>query len=111
MISKDTAEHYTWGGDCDGWHLLKSPSLSVIHERMPPGRAEVRHHHARAQQVFFVLSGRLTMIFEDRAETIAPGQAVEIKPGLRHRAVNEGDVPVEFLVISEPATRGDRIES
>lgn len=110
MISKDTTEHYTWGGDCDGWHLLRSPTLSVIHERMPPGRAEVRHYHAHAQQLFFVLSGALTMIFDDRRETLAPGQAVEIKPGVHHQAANEGTDPVEFLVISEPPTRGDRIE-
>lgn len=110
MISKDNAEHYTWGGDCDGWHLLKSPTLSVIHERMPPGRAEVRHYHARAQQLFFVLSGTLTMIFDDRREAVAPGQAIEINPGIRHQAANESSGPVEFLVISEPPTRGDRVE-
>ena len=36
----DTAEHYTWGGVCDGWHLLKDPTLSVIQERVPPGAGE-----------------------------------------------------------------------
>lgn len=110
MISKQTAEHYTWAGDCDGWHLLKSPTLSVIHERMPPGRAEVRHHHTRAQQLFFVLSGNLTMRFDDHTANIGAGQAIEIKPGVRHQAANESGESVEFLVISEPTTRGDRIE-
>lgn len=37
-ISKANAEHYLWGGDCDGWHLVKSQGLSVIHERMPGRR-------------------------------------------------------------------------
>lgn len=36
-ISKANAEHYLWGGDCDGWHLVKNQNLSVIHERMPSG--------------------------------------------------------------------------
>jgi hypothetical protein len=40
-----TAEHYVWGDVCDGWHLVKSPSLSVIQERVPPGGAEVKHYH------------------------------------------------------------------
>ena len=35
-ISKKNSEHYAWGGVCDGWHLLKSPVLSVIQERVPP---------------------------------------------------------------------------
>ncbi len=111
MISKDNAEHYTWGGDCDGWHLLKSPTLSVIHERMPPGRAEARHHHAKAQQLFFVLSGILTMHFDGCSETIGAGEAIEIRPGVAHRAANDSTDAVEFLVISEPPTLGDRVES
>ncbi|WP_156176451.1 cupin domain-containing protein [Hymenobacter terrenus] len=66
--STNTAEHYTWGAACDGWHLLQNPSLSVIQERMPPGTAEQRHVHAQAQQVFFILSGEAT--FEVGEETI-----------------------------------------
>jgi len=31
MISKETAEHYAWGQNCDGWHLVDSVELSVIH--------------------------------------------------------------------------------
>ena len=111
MISKDNAEHYVWGGDCDGWHLVKGQDLSVIHERMPPGRGEVRHHHARTRQLFFVLSGRLTLQLEGRDETLGPGQGLEIAPGEIHRAINRHDAPVEFLVVSQPTTRGDRIEA
>jgi mannose-6-phosphate isomerase-like protein (cupin superfamily) len=111
MISKANAEHYVWGGDCDGWHLLKSDTLSVIHERMPAQRAETGHRHARARQLFFVLSGRLTMRFPDREETAGPGEAFEIPPGTWHQACNNDSDPVEFLVISAPPTRGDREES
>jgi hypothetical protein len=35
MINKETSEHYVWGGICDGWHLVKTAQLSMIHERMP----------------------------------------------------------------------------
>ena len=64
LISTKTAEHYTWGDGCDGWHLLRAPGLSVIQERMPPGAAEARHLHERARQFFYVLSGSLTMELE-----------------------------------------------
>ena len=57
VVSQQNAEHYIWGGDCDGWHLLKSLGLSFIQERVPPGRREVRHYHLLAHQFFFVLSG------------------------------------------------------
>ena len=110
MISKDNAEYYVWGGDCDGWHLVKGQDLTVIHERMPPGRAEVRHHHVGARQLFFVLSGELTMLLDGRHETLGPEQGIEIAPGQRHQAANNGATAVEFLVISQPTTRDDRIE-
>jgi predicted alpha/beta superfamily hydrolase len=42
MISKETAEHYVWAEVYDGWDLTKRAELSVIHEYMPAGAAEVR---------------------------------------------------------------------
>ena len=55
--SIQNAEHYKWGQNCDGWHLLKSNDLSVIQENMPPQTAEVLHYHEKTQQVFYILSG------------------------------------------------------
>lgn len=111
VTSKATAEHYLWAGACDGWHLVKGADLSVIHERMPAGSAETRHYHTRARQFFFVLSGTLAMEREGVRHVIAAGQGLEVPPGQRHQAVNTADETVEFLVISSPTTRGDRIES
>ena len=34
--SKENSEHYKWGDNCSGWHLVKTQSLSVIEELMPP---------------------------------------------------------------------------
>jgi hypothetical protein len=48
-VSRENAEHYRWGNDCDAWYLVKDPQLSVIEEFMPPGAAEIRHHHERAR--------------------------------------------------------------
>ena len=110
IVSKASAPHYVWGGDCDGWRLVDQPGLSVIHERMPAGRAEVRHYHSTARQLFFVLAGALTMELEGRSETARAGEGIEVAPGTRHRATNASSAAVEFLVISHPSTRGDRLE-
>lgn len=106
--SVGNAEHYVWGGDCDGWHLLKHPDLSVIRERVPPGRGEIRHYHSRARQFFFVLTGRAVLEFDDGVVDFGPGEGVHVLPGVHHRFVNKGPGPVEFLVISSPTTLGDR---
>ncbi|ATF91669.1 Uncharacterized conserved protein, contains double-stranded beta-helix domain [Cedecea neteri] len=109
IVSKENAEHYLWGGDCDGWYLLKDSALSVIHERMPAGRAEQRHYHSAAQQFFFVLSGALTMELEGERFVVPAGKGIPIPPQAKHQARNDSDNEVEFLVISQPTTRGDRI--
>jgi mannose-6-phosphate isomerase-like protein (cupin superfamily) len=108
-ISKDTAEHYTWGDGCDGWRLVDRAELSVIHERMPPGSAEVWHHHQAARQFFFVLSGTATIEAGGATHTLRAHQGIEIAPGLPHQMRNDSDADVEFLVISQPTTRGDRV--
>ncbi|MEJ2610067.1 MAG: cupin domain-containing protein, partial [Candidatus Thiodiazotropha sp.] len=41
IASIQTGKHYDWGGTCDGWHLVASPNLSVIQERVPSGSSEV----------------------------------------------------------------------
>jgi mannose-6-phosphate isomerase-like protein (cupin superfamily) len=109
VVSKETGEHYTWGAGCDGWHLVKHLDLSVIHERMPPGTAEERHYHQAARQFFFVLSGRARLEIAGTRTPLGAQQGVEVPPGVPHQIFNESDQPVEFLVISQPTTRGDRV--
>ena len=72
----DNAEHYIWGHQCDGWHLLKSDSFSVIRERMPPSTSEIEHHHVLSQQVFFVLSGTATFFLNGKLEKSFNGETL-----------------------------------
>ena len=107
-ISSASAEHYTWGAQCDGWHLVRAPGLSVIQERMPPGTSEVRHRHAHSRQFFFVLAGELTLEVLGAVHVLTAGMGLEIAPGVAHQAVNRSSAPAEFLVISQPPSHGDR---
>jgi mannose-6-phosphate isomerase-like protein (cupin superfamily) len=109
MISTRTAEHYVWGGCCDGWHLLRSAELSVIQERMPPGAAESRHRHGRARQFFYVLAGRLTLELEGARHELCAGEGLEVPPMSAHQALNESGAEVSFLVVSQPPSHGDRL--
>lgn len=108
-INIQTADHYRWGDGCDGWPLAATPGLSVKRERMPPGTAEVAHHHIHARQVFYVLSGTLTLSGTETTLTLTTGDAAEIAPGTNHQAHNAGEEDAHFLVISTPSTDGDRI--
>lgn len=111
VVSKQNSEHYTWGQACDGWHLVQAEGLSVIHEKMPPGTQETRHFHERARQFFFILSGTAVMEADGERHTLLSQQGIEIAPSIPHQIRNESDKPVEFLVVSQPSSRGDRKEN
>jgi len=108
-VSRQNAEHYHWGKDCDGWHLVKDKSLSVIEEFMPSGAREVHHHHTKAQQFFYILSGEVMMEVEGRTTLLLAGSGIRVLPGARHQISNPSSGPVRFLVISQPPSHGDRI--
>jgi mannose-6-phosphate isomerase-like protein (cupin superfamily) len=101
-VNSRSAEHYKWGGAhgtaCDGWHLVKTPDLSVIEELMPPGTSEARHAHLHARQFFFVL------------EVLRAREGLEIAPGQAHQALNRSTSCVRMLVTSQPPGQADRIK-
>lgn len=115
MIPKPTSTKvtppYQWGDGCEGWQLVRAAGLSVTEERMPAGSSEVRHWHARAMQFFYVLSGTLTMEVEGKVHSLDARTGLELPQGTAHQVTNESSAAVEFLVVTMPPSRGDRIEA
>lgn len=108
-ISKDNAEHYIWGSICDGWHLVKTDELSIIHEKMPSKTSEVKHFHQKAKQFFFVLSGQATIEVNEEIILLNEHEGIEILPEIPHQMMNNSDCDIEFIVVSSPTSKGDRI--
>jgi mannose-6-phosphate isomerase-like protein (cupin superfamily) len=109
-VNRENAEHYRWGNDCDAWYLVNDEPLSVIEELMPPGAAEIRHHHERAQQFFYILTGEVLMEVEGVTTLLGAGSGIRVLPGKRHQIRNPSSGAVRFLVISHPRSHGDRID-
>ena len=107
----DNTEHYTWGSNCQGWHLLKSEGLSVIQETMPPGASETPHYHQHAQQLFYILLGTATFEIGRQTITVNATESIHIPVGTKHCIKNKGLSTLHFLVISQPKAHGDRVES
>jgi mannose-6-phosphate isomerase-like protein (cupin superfamily) len=107
-VNRDNAEHYRWGDNCDAWYLVNDEQLSVIEELMPPGAAEIRHHHQKAQQFFYILKGEVLMEVEGETTLLSAGSGIRVLAGKRHQIRNPSSGPVRFLVISHPRSHGDR---
>jgi mannose-6-phosphate isomerase-like protein (cupin superfamily) len=108
-VSKETGRHYIWGGNCDGWQLLSTDSLSVIEERIPAGGGEVMHYHEKAQQLFYILDGEAMFESDGVTAVVGKREGYLVLPGVRHRIWNPGQADLHFLVVSEPRSRGDRV--
>jgi len=99
-----------YGGDnCDGWRLINEEDRSVIHERMPSKTSEVRHFHNYSKQFFFVLSGTMTIEVNGIEYSLKEHEGIEVTPKDGHQVMNKTDNDIEFLVISQPNTRNDRV--
>src|SRR5687768_14558907 len=98
----ENSENYTWGQNCQAWHLVKTGTLSVIEEKMPPGAQEALHYHQKAQQFFYVLEGTARFEIEGESFEISALQGIHIGPGKKHKVTNTGPANLHLLVISEP---------
>src|SRR2546423_13566011 len=101
--------HYIWGNGCDGWDLTNESSLSVKQERMPSGTSEEMHYHNKSQQFFYILKGEAEFEIDGTFFKLNSGEGIHIKPGSRHRILNNSGSELEFLLCSQPSTAGDRI--
>lgn len=108
VVHKDSAPHSVWGNGCHSWVLANTPALSVKQEAMQPGTKETLHFHCVAQQFFFVLKGEACFYMEDEIHLMKEGQGLLVPAGAKHFVAAGGNGPLSFLVISQPATEGDR---
>ncbi len=109
IINEFNASHYKWGEDCDGWYLLETAGLAIIKEKMPPDTAERLHYHEKAQQFFYILSGAAQFEIEGEYVTLHVHEGISIEPGIKHKIMNTGNTGLEFIVVSQPESHGDRI--
>ena len=62
--------------------------------------AFVWHHHEDEDELFYVLTGRLTIEFRDGSVELGPGECVVVPRGVEHRPVAEEET---HILMFEPA--------
>lgn len=94
-----------WGGH---WKVLtptmreRGGKLSLILNRLPPGRAGCPFHaHQREDEVFYVLSGKGRLRYGDLVQDIGPGDCVECPAGtgIAHQIANPFDEELVYLAM------------
>ena len=58
---------------------------------LQPGQRGRIHRHREQEEVYLVLRGRLTVVFEDEERQLGEGQLLRVAPETRRQLVNRGD--------------------
>ncbi|MGE0028733.1 MAG: cupin domain-containing protein [Thermoleophilia bacterium] len=64
-----------------------------------PGQRGRIHRHERQEEVYVVLSGRLTVEIEGAPQDLEAGEMIRVAPGVRRRVLNLGPQVVNVLAI------------
>lgn len=60
--------------------------LSFVEDTLKPGFYLGRHHHKIMTEVFYILEGEVTLIFDDETVIVKPGDTITVPPNVWHAA-------------------------
>ena len=83
---------------CDTDH-----ALGLVEGSVPPGAGPGPHIHAREDETFYILSGRLDIEADGHTLVGKPGDLVFVPRGTVHRFINRGTHPARLLFFYTPA--------
>jgi mannose-6-phosphate isomerase-like protein (cupin superfamily) len=80
-----------------------SSGHSFGHVVIPPGCSSRHHYHQKAEETYYILSGRGKMIVDGNEYNLVSGDAILIMPPEKHQIFSTGEVDLEFIVVCAPA--------
>ena len=109
IVAPGGGEHLHWGGPAAGGvTILVDPAntgetgLCVLTQTLNPGAMVPPHHHEKAEQVLFVVSGRGAITLGDRNVEVARGATVHVPKRTVHSITNTGDEALTVLEATSP---------
>jgi mannose-6-phosphate isomerase-like protein (cupin superfamily) len=74
-------------------------SFGINQMILEPGQQMRIHLHERQEEVYLVLSGRLTIVVEGEDRDFGPDELVRVPPHVRRQLVNRGPERVSLLAL------------
>lgn len=76
---------------------------SLAEARLPVGGATQEHYHRRTEEIYYITHGTGRMRIEGEVREVAPGDAIAIPPGQKHKLWNTGTEALRLLCCCAPA--------
>jgi mannose-6-phosphate isomerase-like protein (cupin superfamily) len=80
---------------------------SLAEARVPVGGSTQEHYHLKAEEIYYITHGRGRIRIEGEERDLAPGDAVAIPPGQKHRLWKAGDETLRLLCCCAPGYEHD----
>jgi len=79
--------------------LLDNTDVKVKKITVNPNSRLSYQYHDKRKETWTVVSGMLTIILEGEKLIRSNGQSIKIRPGEKHRAWNETNIPIVFIEV------------
>jgi uncharacterized cupin superfamily protein len=79
--------------------MLGVTSFGLNQILLKPGQRGRIHRHREQEEVYIVLSGTLSLVFEDGAKELGRGELARVAPGVRRFIANRGAEDVLLLAL------------
>ncbi len=83
--------------------MLHNEQIAFTYREMPPGaggRGSYGHHHKEQEEIYYVISGKLTFKLGDDVVEVGDHTVVRIAPSTVRSVHNDTDADAELLIIS-----------
>ena len=75
--------------------------VSMVEDTLKPGFHLGRHYHKQMAEIFYILEGELTLIFDDHTIVANAGTTINVPPNVWHEAKSENGA--KMLSLFSPA--------
>ena len=83
-------------------NLVGAEGIHMAIATIPPGHRSTPHVHLNCESALYVLRGRGRFLIGEglmEALEFGPGDCLYVPPGAPHAPVNDGDEPIELVVV------------
>lgn len=75
--------------------------VSLVEDTLKPGFHLARHYHKQMTEVFYILEGEMTVIFDNETVVATAGTTINVPPNVWHEAKSENGA--KMLSLFSPA--------
>lgn len=83
--------------------IIGESGLCTLIQTLDAGALVPVHHHEKAEQVLFCLSGKGKAVVGGKEAEVHPGTTVHVPKGIKHGITNTGAEPLSFVETTSPS--------